>query len=68
MRIRALILAIPALLLVACAGDEKPQEDRDGAPDRQLSPSQVNDAVPRPEPRARYGNKKVYEVWGSPTR
>ena len=41
MKIRTLILAVPALLLVACAGDEKPQEDRDGAPDRQLSPSQV---------------------------
>jgi rare lipoprotein A len=61
---RTFILAGLVLLLVACAGEEKPDAVSDGPPDRPLKPDQVQDAVPRPESRAAYGNKSVYEVWG----
>ena len=51
------------VLLGACAGGQ----DR-GAPDgpssRSIKASDVADAVPRPEPRSRYGNRSPYEVLG----
>ena len=51
-----------ALLLAACAGDRV--KDADGPSTRTLSPSDVQDAVPRQEQRARYGNRSPYEVLG----
>lgn len=50
-----------ALILASCAGDGV---RRDGPSTRSISPSDVRDAVPRPEPRARYGNRSPYEVLG----
>ncbi len=51
-----------ALLVASCAG-ERPR-DADGPSSRDLKPSDVRDAVPRQEPRARYGNRSPYEVLG----
>lgn len=54
-----------ALLLGACAG--KPPRDTepvDGPSLSGISAADVTDAVPRVEPRARYGNHSPYEVFG----
>jgi rare lipoprotein A len=52
--------ALAALLLAACSGNV-----RDSAPSGSVSiPDLPDDAVPRPEPRSRYGNGPEYEVFG----
>lgn len=51
-------------LLTACAGGDRKDGGRDGPPPRTIKPSDVKDAKPRPEPRARYGNRSGYEVLG----
>jgi len=56
------VLLAAALLLGACAGE--PRREADGPSSRRLAPSDVADAVPRPEPLARYGNHSPYEVLG----
>lgn len=56
------IAAACALLLAACGGDGPPRSD--GPPGRRLDADEVKDAVPRPEPRSRYGNRPQYEVLG----
>jgi len=56
-------LILVALLLSACAGD-KEKEAGDGPSSRQMSPSDVKDAVPKNEPLARYGNHSPYTVLG----
>jgi rare lipoprotein A len=53
-----------ALLLGACAGEPRRGTDVDGPSSRKLKPADVADAVPRPEPLARYGNRSPYEVLG----
>lgn len=57
--------AVIAALLAGCAGD-KPRVDEplDGPSTTGLKPEDVADAVPRAEPRARYGNHSPYEVFG----
>ena len=53
------------LLLVSCARDRGTlQEPVDGPSSRDIKASDVADAVPRNEPRARYGNHSPYEVFG----
>ena len=49
-----------ALMLDACA----PGLQRDGAPAQPVDVSSVPDAVPREEPRSRYGNPEYYDVLG----
>lgn len=60
--------AIACLLLVGlggCSGSEpRPAWQDDGAPERSISPEQVLDAVPRPDPILRAGNTSPYEVSG----
>ena len=52
-------------LLAACAA---PRPAADSAP-RTGAPSRLpGDAVPRPEPKSRYGNGPTYEVWGQSYR
>ncbi|MEJ8566940.1 septal ring lytic transglycosylase RlpA family protein [Elongatibacter sediminis] len=56
-------------MLAACAGkgDRRPDggaEPVDGPSNIGLSAADVVDAVPRQEPRARYGNHSPYEVFG----
>lgn len=61
---RAAPLAL-VLLLAACAGrQEPPGEPVDGPSASDLTAADVADAVPRPEPLARYGNHSPYEVFG----
>lgn len=60
-----LLAAAGAALLAACAGEpSRVEEPQDGPSTRDLSPEDVADAVPRVEPRARYGNHSPYEVFG----
>ncbi|MBT8061097.1 MAG: septal ring lytic transglycosylase RlpA family protein [Gammaproteobacteria bacterium] len=56
-------LLILLVLIQACGGPQK-REAADGPSTRSLSASDVKDAVPRQEPRARYGNRSPYEVLG----
>ena len=54
-----------ALLFIGCAGKkEKDVEPGDGPSSRKISAEDVHDAVPRAEPRARYGNHSPYTVLG----
>lgn len=57
---------IVLLLLVAGGCTHLPQQDR--APRRPPDVSGVPDAVPRDEPRSRYGNPSSYEVFGKTYR
>lgn len=64
MRIDDLRRLSPALLLVVLAACSS-NNVRDSAPSGSVSiPELPGDVVPRPEPRSRYGNGPVYEVFG----
>jgi rare lipoprotein A len=66
---RRLLPLAAVLLLAACAGrQEPPGEPTDGPSASDLTAADVADAVPRPEPRARYGNHSPYEVFGKKYR
>ena len=62
----ALAGVLLGLLLASCAGKPPVQqvEPADGPSSRDIRPEDVVDAVPRVEPRARYGNHSPYEVFG----
>jgi rare lipoprotein A len=52
-------------LLLSCAGDPpRKDEPADGPSTAGIRAADVVDAVPRVEPRARYGNHSPYEVFG----
>lgn len=62
-------LATSCLLVIIIAGCSSISGGRysirhDRAPDRTLDASKIKDAVPRVEPRSRYGNKSPYTVLG----
>jgi rare lipoprotein A len=58
------VVTLAALSVAACSGTV-----RDSAPPGSVSiPDLPGDAVPRPEPRSRYGNGPVYEVLGQTYR
>lgn len=48
------------LLLMSCGG----VTEKDSAPSRVPDVSQIPDAVPKVEPRSKYGNPRQYEVFG----
>jgi rare lipoprotein A len=63
--LRWALLFITVFLLTACAGDGgRQKETADGPSSRTVRAEDVRDARPRPEPRARYGNRSPYEVLG----
>jgi rare lipoprotein A len=56
-----------ALLLAGCFGGGGGTKGEDGFPDAEVVPANVDeipDAIPREEPRSRYGNPRQYEVLG----
>ena len=62
MRARLPLLAISCLAIAACGGNKI---KGDGPPSGSTRiPDLPGDAVPRPEPRSKYGNGPVYEVFG----
>lgn len=53
------------LFLASCATEPKAKPDQaDGPSLSSIKAEDVKDALPRPEPRARYGNHSPYEVFG----
>jgi len=56
-----LAAGLACLLLASCAGKPQPE---DGPSEQDITAADVVDAVPRAEPRARYGNHSPYEVFG----
>jgi rare lipoprotein A len=62
---RCIPFALSLLLLAACAGDKKgASESGDGPSSRRMSAADVQDAIPKNEPLARYGNHSPYTVLG----
>ena len=62
MRAKLPLLAISCLAIAACGGNKI---KGDGPPSGSTRiPDLPDDAVPRPEPRSKYGNGPVYEVLG----
>ena len=62
---RLLFVLLLAALLAACSGsDPRVGWEGDGAPRTQLTPDQVADAVPRPDPILAAGNSSPYTVAG----
>ena len=62
MQLRLPLLAMALLALAACGGNKV---RGDGPPSGSARiPDLPGDAIPRPEPRSRYGNGPVYEVLG----
>ena len=61
---RTAVTGLACLLLAACAGKPPPGEPADGPSTSDITAADVRDAVPRAEPRARYGNHSPYEVFG----
>jgi rare lipoprotein A len=64
-RTRAALLAgLACLLAASCADPVKKAVEGDGPSAADITAADVKDAVPRAEPRARYGNHSPYEVFG----
>ena len=63
MKYLVLTASLAVLLLSACAG-KKEVEPGDGPSSRKITAADVHDAVPKDEPRARYGNHSPYTVLG----
>jgi rare lipoprotein A len=56
-----LLLLLVSIVLASCGG----RDVRDSAPSGSVAiPELPGDAIPKPEPRSRYGNGPVYEVHG----
>ena len=57
---------LASLLLAGCAGDKNKgtTSDKDGPSSRKIAIKDIHDAVPKKEPRARYGNQSPYTVLG----
>jgi len=62
-RSRGVLLSLSLCLLAACGGSRVVDGPPAGAPVTSTS-RLPPDAVPRPEPRSRYGNGPLYEVYG----
>ena len=60
----AFMVALAVLLLAGCAGKKEAEEAGDGPSSRKITAADVHDAVPKNEPRARYGNHSPYTVLG----
>jgi len=61
MMLGRLVMLAAVALLASCGSNEM----RDRAPSGSVSiPDLPGDAIPKPEPRSRYGNPPVYEVFG----
>jgi rare lipoprotein A len=64
-RVAAVAVTVAVLSLAACGGNNV----RDSAPSGSAAlPDMPGDPVPRPEPRSRYGNGPIYEVFGQTYR
>lgn len=58
------IILFAALFLQACSSSSRYKINQDHGPSSPVDVSDVKDAVPRDEPRSKYGNPKNYKVLG----
>ena len=61
---RCILLFLLIILLAGCSTRKPEDKTTDSAPNRTLDPNSIQDAVPRAEPRSRYGNPESYVVFG----
>ena len=61
---RILFILLSCLLLFSCGRLEKVIAPGDAAPDKQVDVSTIPNAVPKNEPKSRYGNPESYVVFG----
>jgi peptidoglycan lytic transglycosylase len=57
-------VVISSLVLSACGSIKIVPEQGDAAPSKQVDVAKIPNAVPKNEPKSRYGNPKSYEVFG----
>jgi len=60
----AYLVLFSALLLQACSSSSRYKINQDHGPANPVDVSDVKDAVPKAEPRSKYGNPKNYKVLG----
>jgi rare lipoprotein A len=58
------LVLISALLITACSSPSRYKINQDHGPRNPVDVSEVRDAVPKVEPRSKYGNPKNYKVLG----
>lgn len=58
------ILFVTIFILSACSNVSVAPSSRDNAPSKQVDVSKIPNAVPKYEPKSRYGNPKSYVVFG----
>jgi len=58
------IILFSALLLQACSSSSRYKINQDYGPSNPVDVSDIKDAVPKAEPRSKYGNPKNYKVLG----
>ena len=61
---RILFILLSCLLLFSCGRLDKIITPGDAAPDKQVDVSTIPNAVPKNEPKSRYGNPESYVVFG----
>jgi len=61
---RILFILLSCLLLFSCGRLDKVIAPGDAAPDKQVDVSTIPNAVPKNEPKSRYGNPESYVVFG----
>lgn len=66
--LRLIIIFLLSTLLIACSSvvptSKRYAQEHDSAPEEPKDVSHVSDAVPKHEPKSRYGNMDSYEVFG----
>ena len=60
----AAMTVLTAGFFAGCSTTKTVFEPQDAAPARPIDVSSIPDAIPRPEPRSRYGNPESYVVYG----
>ena len=58
------LLLLTALLLQACSSPSRYKINQDHGPSAPVDVSEIKDAIPKVEPRSKYGNPKNYKVRG----
>lgn len=58
------LILFSALLLQACSLSSRYKIHQDRAPSNPVNVDHIKDAIPKTEPRSKYGNKKNYKVLG----
>ena len=63
-KLKKIVIIAAYLALVSCGGEPQKPDQQDKAPVSPPDVSKVPNAVPRDEPRSKYGNPSSYEVFG----